>query len=151
MNDDLVALFDRAFDKVEKEIVQYPTDEMLWTQAPGTTNTAGTLLRHLMGNLKYFIGANLGGSGYVRDRPDEFSRRGVPRHQMLAEFNETRHIVITVVQKLTSDDFEAEYPNPVFPDGSTARKFVIHLLTHIWYHLGQINYHRRILESAAQG
>jgi len=98
----------------------------------------------LVGNLKHFIGAVLGGTGYVRDRDAEFTSKSVSRAQLIAAVDETTEIVSTTLAKLTGDELAATYPIDVFGEPMTTEYFITHLATHFNYHLGQINYHRRL-------
>jgi uncharacterized damage-inducible protein DinB len=140
----LISIYKRDLDKLKTEIDQYESDEKLWLVATGITNSGGNLALHLVGNLKHFIGAVLGGTGYVRDRDAEFTSKSVSRAQLIAAVDETTAIVSTTLAKLTGDELAATYPIDVFGQPMTTEYFIIHLATHFNYHLGQINYHRRL-------
>lgn len=139
----LISIYKRDLDKLKTEIDQYESDEKLWLVATGITNSGGNLTLHLIGNLKHFIGAVLGGTGYVRDRDAEFTSKSVSRAELIAAVDETTEIVSTTLAKLTGDELAATYPIDVFAQPMTTEYFIIHLATHFNYHLGQINYHRR--------
>ena len=140
----LISIYKRDLDKLKTEIDQYESDEKLWLLATGIPNSGGNLALHLVGNLKHFIGAVLGGTGYVRDRDAEFTSKSVSRAQLIAAVDETTEIVSTTLAKLTGDELAATYPIDVFGQPMTTEYFIIHLATHFNYHLGQINYHRRL-------
>jgi uncharacterized damage-inducible protein DinB len=140
----LISIYKRDLDKLKTEIDQYESDEKVWLVATGITNSGGNLALHLVGNLKHFIGAVLGGTGYVRDRDAEFTSKSVSRAQLIAAVDETTAIVSTTLAKLTGDELAATYPIDVFGQPMTTEYFIIHLATHFNYHLGQINYHRRL-------
>ena len=140
----LISIYKRDLDKLKTEIDQYESDEKLWLVATGITNSGGNLALHLVGNLKHFIGAVLGGTGYVRDREAEFTSKSVSRAQLIAAVDETTEIVSTTLAKLTGDELAATYPIDVFGQPMTTEYFITHLATHFNYHLGQINYHRRL-------
>ncbi|MBO9731146.1 MAG: DinB family protein [Chitinophaga sp.] len=140
----LINLFERDLSKLEQEIAAYESAEAVWRVAPGITNSAGNLCLHLCGNLQHFVGAILGKSGYVRNRELEFSARNVPTEDLLVLVGSTRRTVLTVIAGLTAEDLDAVYPEKVFFDGMTTGHFLVHLSTHLNYHLGQINYHRRL-------
>ena len=140
----LISIYKRDLDKLKTEIDQYESDEKVWLVAAGITNSGGNLALHLVGNLKHFIGAVLGGTGYVRDRDAEFTSKSVSRAQLIAAVDETTAIVSTTLAKLTGDELAATYPIDVFGQPMTTEYFIIHLATHFNYHLGQINYHRRL-------
>jgi uncharacterized damage-inducible protein DinB len=140
----LISIYKRDLDKLKTEIDQYESDEKVWLVATGITNSGGNLALHLVGNLKHFIGAVLGGTGYVRDRDAEFTSKSVSRAQLIAAVDETTEIVSTTLAKLNGDELAATYPIDVFGQPMTTEYFIIHLATHFNYHLGQINYHRRL-------
>lgn len=144
ITDVLSQLYQRDLDKLKIEIGQYVSDEHLWAVRDGITNSGGNLALHLVGNLKHFIGAVLGKSGYTRDRDAEFAAKDVSKDDMLAAIDETSEVVASTLPKLTSDDLAAVYPIDVFGHPMTTEAFLIHLITHLNYHLGQINYHRRL-------
>jgi uncharacterized damage-inducible protein DinB len=140
----LISIYKRDLDKLKAEIDQYESDEKVWLAVTGITNSGGNLALHLVGNLKHFIGAVLGGTGYVRDRDAEFTSKSVSRAQLITAVDETTAIVSTTLAKLTGDELAATYPIDVFGQPMTTEYFIIHLATHFNYHLGQINYHRRL-------
>lgn len=140
----LINLFERDLSKLEQEIAAYESAEAVWQVAPGITNSAGNLCLHLCGNLQHFVGAVLGKTGYVRNRELEFSARNVPTQDLLVLVGSTRRTILTVVAGLTAEDLEKVYPEKVLFDGMTTGHFLVHLSTHLNYHLGQINYHRRL-------
>lgn len=145
LNDVLIQLYQRDLSKLKTEIEQYADEADLWKTSGEITNSAGNLMQHLTGNLKHFIGAVLGGSDYVRNRDSEFADRNMSRDEMLADIDETAAVIKSTLEKLTSDDLAKTYPIEVFGHPMTTEYFVTHLATHFNYHLGQINYHRRLL------
>ncbi|MFM9903106.1 MAG: DinB family protein [Pyrinomonadaceae bacterium] len=146
----LKELYNRDLKKLRTEVESYSDEAALWTVSGEITNSAGNLCLHLVGNLKAFIGAQLGDSGYVRQRDLEFSTKGTPRAGLLQMIDETIVDVAAGLDKVTPEQLEAEYPIVVFADRTepmTTGWFLIHLATHLNYHLGQINYHRRLFDS----
>jgi uncharacterized damage-inducible protein DinB len=143
--DTLIKLYERDLGKLRSEIEGYANEADLWKKSGDIPNSAGNLALHLTGNLKHFIGAILGDSGYVRDRPAEFDSTNVSREQILADIDETLSILKTAINKLTDDDFAKTYPIEVFGEPMSTGYFLVHLTTHFNYHLGQIDYHRRLL------
>jgi uncharacterized damage-inducible protein DinB len=141
----LITIFDRDLSKLKDEIEQYSNEDDLWKTSGDITNSAGNLTLHLIGNLKHFIGAVLGDSGFVRDRDAEFSGGGVSRYVLITEIDATFSAVTSTLERLTDEDFAKTYPIEVFGEPMTTEYFLIHLTTHLNYHLGQINYHRRLL------
>ena len=145
----LNSLFHRDLTRVGTELSQYRDEQLIWAVPPGIANSAGNLCLHLIGNLNTYVGAELGQTGYVRQRDLEFSLRDVPRPVLLAQLNET---IITVNRTLTTLDesvLDEEYPLLVFEKKTSTGYLLVHLATHLAYHLGQINYHRRLVEGDA--
>lgn len=146
LNESLKALFKRDLTKLKVEIESYQKESNIWLVADGITNSAGNLCLHLIGNLNWFIGAELGKTGYIRQRELEFSLKDVPRAQLVKEIEETILVVDSVLDGITAEQFESLYPIEVFGHPMSTEYFLIHLATHLDYHLGQINYHRRLLD-----
>ena len=145
----LQTLFARDLTKLHQEIEAYRHEEALWRTAPGISNPAGNLCLHLVGNLNTYIGAELGRTGYVRHRDQEFSLRDVPRTELLQRVADTRRVVDAALAPLTDAQLDAEYPLLVLEAKTSTGYFLVHLATHLAYHLGQINYHRRLLDVAS--
>jgi uncharacterized damage-inducible protein DinB len=133
----------RELRAVRREIEAYPDDVSVWRAIPGLPNTGGTLALHLAGNLQHFFGAILGRDGYKRDRDGEFSRRDVPRRELLAALDAAIASVDRTLQNLTDDALTATYPEPIANRRVSTGVFLVHLTSHLAYHLGQIDYHRR--------
>lgn len=143
--DSFVFLFERELDKLEAEIKQYPDEASIWKLDGDIKNPAGNLCLHLCGNLQQYIGAQLGDSGYQRNRPLEFSARDVSRVQLLNEVQKTKLVVSATLKKLSDESIRQIYPEEVLGYPMTTVFFLTHLLAHLGYHLGQINYHRRLI------
>ncbi len=144
----LIELSQRDLGKLRDEINSFADEADLWTTSGDITNSAGNLCLHLTGNLQHFFGAALGNSGYVRDRDAEFTSKGITRADLLAEIDAAETSIQKTLAGLSDDDFSAIYPIEVFGQPMTAGHFLTHLMTHFNYHLGQINYHRRLLAKA---
>lgn len=141
----------RDLGTLADEIEAYEDDETLWTTAPGTRNSGGVLANHLTGNLLHYVGGLLGGSGYVRDRQGEFQARDLPRDQLLSRIERARAVVDQVVRSLSEADLEAPFPEPpTRMAGIRTGPFLLHLVSHFGYHLGQVNYHRRMLDGRGE-
>lgn len=147
LTETLQKLYERDLSKLKEEIGLYANEADLWKTDGEVTNSAGNLTLHLIGNLRHFLGSVLAETGYVRDRDKEFSEGGVSREALLAGIDQASADVASTLAKLTGDDLVAKYPLEVFGYPMTTEYFVIHLATHLNYHLGQINYHRRLLGS----
>jgi hypothetical protein len=143
--DSFVFLFERELDKLEAEIRQYPDEASVWKLEGDIKNPGGNLCLHLCGNLQQYIGEQLGHSGYQRNRPLEFSARGVSRAQLLNEVQKTKVVVSATLKKLDDESIRQMYPEEVLGYPMTTVFFLTHLLAHLGYHLGQINYHRRLI------
>jgi len=137
----------RDLDKLEKEISLYPNEESIWKVDGQITNTAGNLCLHLCGNLQHYFGAVLGKTGYIRHRDLEFSSKNIPRQKLIEEINKAKETVSKTLHSFPDDQLEKDYPEKVFDYPMTNQHFFIHLTAHLGYHLGQINYHRRLLVS----
>lgn len=146
LTDVLIQIYERDLAKLEAEIGQYSDEVDLWKSSGEIANSAGNLTLHLIGNLKHFIGATLGNSGYVRDRDGEFSDSGVPRDDLFLGIHETAAVVKSTLCRLTETDLANIYPIEVFGEPLTTEFFLVHLSGHLNWHLGQINYHRRLTE-----
>jgi len=142
----LAALFNRDLIRLKTEIEQYKDETNIWLIDQNIANSAGNLCLHLLGNLNTFIGAEIGKTGYVRDRPLEFSLKHIPREKLVADIHSLIQIVNISLVKMKEEDFKNEYPILVFEKPCTYEYLLIHLTTHLTYHLGQINYHRRLLD-----
>jgi len=145
MTDTLIKLFKRDLTKLKSEISLYKDESELWITENDISNSAGNLCLHILGNLNHFIGATLGKSGYVRQRNAEFSLKDIPRKELFKMIEDTKTTVINTLKDLDEEKLENIYPIKVFDDEMTIEFFLIHLATHLNYHLGQINYHRRLL------
>lgn len=141
----LIEIFNRDLNKLIEEINLYKDEEALWKTADGISNSAGNLCLHLIGNLNHFIGATLGGTGYVRRRDDEFSLKNIPRTNMVSDIEAVNSIVKDSLANLPEHQLEKDFPLEVFGKPIKTELMLIHLATHLSYHLGQINYHRRLL------
>ncbi|WP_296317816.1 DinB family protein [Winogradskyella sp. UBA3174] len=143
--DTLIKLFNRDLNKLKAEITAYDSETNLWKIDKSITNSSGNLVLHLVGNLNHFIGSVLGKTGYLRQRELEFSLKDVPRLELLTQIEETRIMVEQTLKLLKQQDLQNDYKIEVFKEPMTTEFFLIHLSTHLVYHLGQINYHRRLL------
>lgn len=144
MTDDLVKLFDRELDKLIAELELFESEAALWAGAAGVSNAAGNLALHIVGNLNQYIGVRLGGTDYLRDRSAEFGSRDIPRHELIARVSATKTMLETVLVRLEAAQLEEIYPEEVLGYAMTTRYLLIHLYGHLNYHLGQVNYLRRV-------
>ena len=142
---ELAALFRRDLAKLSKQIEDFPTDEALWQTLPGVKNSAGNLALHIEGNLSEFVGRQLGGLPYQRNRDLEFSSKEGSRADLSARLTKLSESIPAVIEGLNADQLEKEYPQVVLDRPMSTREFLIHLYGHLNWHLGQVDYLRRLL------
>ncbi len=141
----LTQLFIRDLAALDREVQAYPDDALPWRVVPGISNSGGNLILHLTGNLQHFVGACLGGSGYVRDRAAEFNTRDLPRTTLQARVAAARDAVASSLPHVSETVLRAPFPEPIGGFEVETADFLLHLLDHFAYHLGQIDYHRSIV------
>jgi uncharacterized damage-inducible protein DinB len=145
MKNSLSKVFEKDLNSLFQEINAYQNEDDLWKMAEGISNSAGNLCLHIQGNLLTYIGAEIGQSGYVRNRPLEFSDK-VSKENLLKGIKHTKEVVVKTLQNMDEGTLSSIYPIAVFGDEKMQTSyFLVHLVGHLNYHLGQINYHRRIL------
>lgn len=143
----LEAIFTRDLNRLKSEIELYKNEKSIWIVDKEISNSAGNLCLHLIGNLNAYIGAALGKSDYIRNRELEFSLKDISKSELIRKIDETILVVNNSIRNLKNQDLGAEYPIMVFKEKMTIEFFLVHLATHLSYHLGQINYHRRLLDT----
>lgn len=146
MTDELIKIFDRDFDRLKQEMEAFHQESNLWKTTGNITNSAGNLCLHLVGNLNNYIGKNMGEVPYVRDREAEFSLKDVPRGNLIQQVEKTKEVVLSTLRNMNKEKLEERHVENVFGYPMTNTYFLIHLTAHFSYHLGQINYLRRVLE-----
>jgi uncharacterized damage-inducible protein DinB len=145
----LKSLFIRDLKSLRKEIESYQDESKIWDVAKGIANSAGNICLHLIGNLNTYIGAEFGKTGYIRHRELEFSLKNIPRMELLEKIDQTILVIEKALDVVTDEQLQGEYSILVFAEKTTTEYFLVHLATHLTYHLGQINYHRRLLDTHA--
>jgi len=145
LKESLIEIFERDINKLKIEISSYEDESKLWIIENEIKNCGGNLCLHLIGNLKQFIGNVLGKFEYSRNRDAEFSSKNVPKKDLIKEIEETKNIVIESLSKIDESELDKKYPVNVFNNDMTTGFFLVSLVGHLNYHLGQINYHRRII------
>jgi hypothetical protein len=141
----IAAAFARDLKSLKREIAAYPDERDLWKVVPGISNSGGNLALHLAGNVRYFVGAVLGSNGYIRDRNAEFTRKGVPRAEVLTEIEAAFAAMQKGLGQVTEADLAKPYGQPMGGQQLTIGDALLHLVTHLTYHVGQVDYHRRIV------
>ena len=145
---DLKSLYTRDLTRLKTEIASYRDENCLWLIEKEIANSAGNLCLHLIGNLNAYIGAGLAKTGYVRQRDLEFSQKNIPQTELVKMIEGTIQVVETGLNSLSENDMKADFPLLIWDKPTEMRYTLVHLLTHLNYHLGQINYHRRLLTTA---
>ena len=143
---DLLTIFQTQITQLEKEVGLFD-EHLLWSVKPGISNSGGNLALHLVGNLNHFIGAIIGKTGYIRNRENEFAAKNLQPDELLNMIRQTNIMIADVLNHFPETDLEQEYPIIVFDKPMSYQYFLLHLSAHLAYHLGQINYIRRILHA----
>ena len=146
MIETLQILFKRDLLKLKTEIESYQSEENIWKISKHISNSAGNLCLHLIGNLNHFIGYITGKAGYIRNREAEYSLKNVPIIKLTVMVDNNILVIESTLNNLNEDNLKKEYPLVDFEDKMSTEFFFTHLTAHLGYHLGQINYHRRLLE-----
>jgi hypothetical protein len=141
----LRSLLQRELAAVRRSVEAYPDDRSLWIHPQGLPNAGGTIALHVAGNLQHFFGARLGQTGYVRNRDAEFAKRDVPRKEILAQLDAAALAVDAGMKAATPERLSTAYPEPLAGQSVMTGDFLVHLLSHLAYHLGQLDYHRRMV------
>jgi uncharacterized damage-inducible protein DinB len=143
----LKTLFNRDLTRLKNEIEQYKNETDIWEIKGQISNSAGNLCLHLIGNLNRYIGKELGGKDFIRNRELEFTSKNIPREELIRRVANTIEVINQTFDNYDEKHLENEYPILVFDHKTSTEYFLVHLTTHLTYHLGQINYHRRLIES----
>jgi len=146
MNETLLAAYTRNLGNLRIEIESYKDESNIWKVADGIINSGGNLCLHLVGNLNHFIGTNLGSTGYVRNRDLEFSDKGISRDDLLARIDDVTDVVKSTIGALSSKSLLEDYPEELFGEQADSGTILAYMSGHLSYHLGQLNYHRRLLD-----
>ena len=143
--DYLAEIFGRDLLRLIQQIRAFPDEGMIWRTVPGITNSAGNLALHVEGNLREYVGRQLGASEFQRNREAEFTARRVPREELVSRIEELRNSIPRIIASLSSVRMDSEYPEVVLEKALSIGAFLIHLHGHLNWHLGQIDYLRRTL------
>jgi uncharacterized damage-inducible protein DinB len=146
LTQNLTVIITRDLQKLKSELELYQDEANIWKVDKNIANTAGNLCLHLVGNLNTYIGATLGNTGYVRDRDAEFSLKNVSRKELIQKIEATIAMINTVLPAVDEKTLNDEYPMLVLKEKTSTEYFLVHLAVHLGYHLGQVNYHRRLLD-----
>jgi len=141
------SLFNRDLNRLKKEIESYTSEEKIWIIDKQIANSSGNLCLHIAGNLNTYIGKELGGINYIRNRDQEFSLKYIPRTELVKKITGLMSMIDQVLSQLDEAELSKEYPLFVLDTRTSTEYMLVHLATHLAYHLGQVNYHRRLLDS----
>jgi hypothetical protein len=145
LSQELAELYRRDIIRVRQQLEAFHDDWTLWTKPPHTSNAPGNLALHIEGNLREYIGRQLGALPYERQRDAEFATSSIPQSDMVARFTDLADTIPSVIAALSDEALAATFPETVLKKPISTREFVIHLLGHLTYHAGQIDYARRVL------
>jgi len=147
LKDTFKGLFIRDLEKLKQEIQAYKNEEKLWHIEKGILNSAGNLCLHLIGNLNTYIGAQIGQTGYIRNREQEFALKNIPRQELVENIEKTITMIGATFDMISDNQLHEIYPGETPFNEISNHHFFTHLSMHLAYHLGQINYHRRLLDN----
>jgi Protein of unknown function (DUF1572) len=147
LTETLKTLFTRDLNKLRQEIALFTNEKNIWKVEHDIKNSAGNLCLHLIGNLNTYIGKVIGKTDYVRNRESEFSLKNVPRSELVDNIDKTIQVVNLSLSNLDENTLKEEFPVLIFDNKTSVEYMLVHLSTHLSYHLGQINYHRRLLDN----
>lgn len=146
LTETLIQIFERDLNRLITEIDLYKNEQNIWNIEEDILNSAGNLTLHIIGNLNTYIGKEIGKTNYIRNRELEFSQKGISKHELIKSLNETIDIVRKSLINLQQNELENEYPTLVFTEKTSTGFLLVHLTTHLTYHLGQVNYHPRLID-----
>lgn len=147
----LELLITRELRAIKRELEAYPDDASVWRAVPGLPNSGGTLALHIAGNIRHFFGSVMARDGYVRNRDAEFARRDVPRAELLAGIDDAIESARRTLRGTSDTVMAAPYPSKIADRTVSTEVFGVHLASHLAYHLGQLDYHRRLVTGDAKG
>ena len=146
LNSTLTNFYERDIRRLIEEINLFNDEGNLWKTEGTIKNSSGNLVLHIVGGTNYLIGTMLAKTGYIRNRDQEFIIKDVPRNELVAQLEELMLMINKTLSTFDDERMEAEYPI-MFDDMKVPNSYVlIRLAIHLNYHLGQVNYLRRVLE-----
>lgn len=146
MTNAFLELFLRDIERLISEVEAFKQEENLWKNVTGVVNTSGNLTLHLIGNLNHFVGAQIGNTGYIRNREAEFTSINIPKSEMLENLKALIPMLSKVISGISEEELKMEHPKEFLGGKKSTEWVLMHLYGHLNYHLGQINYLRRVLE-----
>lgn len=146
MKTTITELYARELDRLYTEIDAYQNEASLWKLTENISNSGGNLALHLVGNLHHFIGKYIGNTEYIRQREAEFNTKNTPKATLLSEIKNVKETVLSSLENMSTDQLQGNYPIEKNGETVTTEYMLLHLFWHASYHIGQINYHRRMLD-----
>lgn len=144
--DTLKILFKRDLERLNEEINLYEFETNIWKTDGSIKNSAGNLCLHIVGNLNAYIGVGLAKTDYIRKRDLEFSLKDISKAELIKKVDDTIKVVLAGLDNLTESQLKESFPVIIWDKPTEIEYTLVHLTTHLNYHLGQINYHRRLIE-----
>jgi len=142
----LAELFARDLTRLLQEVQAFAGhDALLWETGGRAANSCGNLALHLEGNLREYVGRQLGGHAYTRQRDREFADRGLTVDELAARLRDLPQLIPGVVAGLPPGASEQVYPQNVLGRPLSTGQFLLHIYGHLNYHLGQMDYLRRAM------
>ena len=144
---DFVWQFHTGLSKLQEELRAYDDENTLWIIEKNIKNSAGNLAQHLVGNIKNFVGKFMGQIPYHRERDREFNERQFDRATLISMIDETKDVVAKALSDKDASFLDLPFPTEAVTvkEGQTNGFMLSYLAAHLNYHLGQVNYHRRLL------
>ena len=128
------------------------TTEQIWARPYPYGNSVGHLLLHLTGNLNYYIGTQIAGTGYIRHRELEFTdAQKKSKDRVLADFDSTIDMVVDTIRKQSPEDWTKPYSGDREPFAKDRFTAVFCCAAHAYHHVGQLVYlSNELTKSAAK-
>jgi uncharacterized damage-inducible protein DinB len=145
-NTSVLTILERDLSKAIAELQSFQQEQNIWKLHGKINNSAGNLALHISGAVNHFIGAVLGKNGYKRNREKEFSEKNIPRDEVISKIYEAIATIKSVLPPIEENEMQQEFPEKIGGQTLSVGFFLTHLISHVNYHLGQINYHRRLIE-----
>lgn len=141
----ILDLYEKDLDKLIEELNLFKKEKDIWKTKGDVKNSAGNLALHLIGNLNHFIGRTLGNTDFIRKRDDEFSLKDIPREKLIEQIKDVKEVIKNTLPAISEEDMKKEFPLKIGENVFTTETLLAFLLAHLNYHLGQVNYLRRML------
>jgi uncharacterized damage-inducible protein DinB len=147
----LADYYEKVRDKVHELVAPISTTQ-LWARPYPYGNSVGHLLLHITGNLNYYIGAQIAGTGYLRDRDREFNETDrIPKEQVLDHFDQAIAMVVDTIRKQSAQDWCAPYSATLEPEAHDRFSVLMRMAGHAYHHTGQMIYLTKELAKPVSG